>query len=199
LTQAGVRGLIILGSEQEATAFRVAGHILIGCLIGKTTVRTTIDPSEIGALYQNQFVGRVWVDPLIYPDDLNVDDQQWSEVACREVAFNLAGLVVESIRMGRVFDEVWDGIQEGYVNNIGLAPDWIDAWLTCYADGDYDELHTRLWVHGIYKDAEALLKDYWPLVELLAKALLRQGTLTGDEIVAVLSGVSDRTQSMLSV
>ena len=129
--------MFFLGSEQQAIAFRAAGHIFIGYLVGKKTIKVTIDPGQIGTMYQNQFVGRVWVDPWVYPDDFDVDGQLWNDIACREVALNLAGLVVEDIRIGRTFDEVWDGIQEGYINHIGLASDWIDAWLTCYADPEY--------------------------------------------------------------
>jgi hypothetical protein len=181
-----------MGSEQEAIALRAAGHIFIGWLVGKTTVKATIDPCQVGTVYQNQFVGRVWVDPWIYPDDLDVGHHLWNDIACGEVAFNLAGLVIESIRIGRVFDDVWEGIREGYIDHIGLASDWIDAWLTCYADWEYDELHTRFWVHGIYKHAEELLRQYWSLVHELAEALLERGTLTSADINPFFRGITER-------
>jgi hypothetical protein len=178
--------VILLCSEQQAVAFRAAGHIFISHLVGKKTIKATIDPGKIGVIYQNQFVGRVWVEPWIYPDDLDIDDQRWNDVACQEVALHLAGLVVEDIRMGRTFDDIWDGIQEGYINQIGLASDWIDAWLTSYADPEYSELHTRFWVHGIYKHTRELLWQYWPLIGKLADALLERGTLAGYDIDSLL-------------
>jgi ATP-dependent Zn protease len=156
------------GREIIGTAYHEAGHAVMGCLVGRIPEFATVVPDGTGAVGRTQ-----------YPDDVPACARRYFDQSDEKKRYTEA----------RVLSEIAATIAQD-LKQPGRAHDMADAEdarqarelvieLVSWED-DRDSYLPRA-----QEKATALLKEHWPWVEAVAKALLARKTLTGVDIVAL--------------
>lgn len=166
-------------SEQDKRmmAYHEAGHVICAELVGATVEKVTIVPGE--PTEQIQYGGRT---QLTYKDGF-----PWGDLL-DEAVLAYAGLAAENRLKGIGPNDAGDAPSGGGALDILKANDAITDYLSD-ADGDYDEDECDRLDDHTYQRAAWHVEKRWRAVEAIAEALLRQGTLTGEEVSHILATV----------
>lgn len=146
--------------NKRITAYHEAGHAIMCSVEGVAVTKITIEIRHFAAPPWFWF-GCCTSDPT---PDFDPDT-----VIKKRVRISMAGEIAERILQGGPLEMMFDycedleGIERGSV-----LPEWSNAW------------KTQQWAK-VRDD----LREHWPLVVLLAEALLERETLTGDEVARI--------------
>lgn len=161
-------------SERATTAYHEAGHAVAAMLLGIKTVHVTIRPDHAAGSLGHHRSGR-----MVWKRRLADGGEQSAQIRARgenHTIYCLAGSVAENIFRKKA------GMRK---NHAGARADWNEV--ADIAVGLFGDLATaNAFVRFAQLRAEGLMFQWWSNVEAVAKALLEQETLTGDQVRSVI-------------
>jgi hypothetical protein len=161
-------------SAREATAYHEAGHAIAWWRYGIPIRDVTIVPGD-------GFAGQVRHGDLWGEVKLDVDDPHEHETnISKEVVVCLAGSAAQR-RFSRRSWRTYHG-QSDHVRAVDLASRL----------NEDDDRAKDLYLRWTERRADFLVKRYWPFITALAERLLVVRTLTGDDVLKVISEVALR-------
>ncbi len=167
--QAGDGPATVDPAEVE-TAHHEAAHAVAGFALGLEQIRAvTIVPGD-------DYLGLcsyALLPATFQPDISTFDDDSTSALLRRHVVATLAGGLAEQRVRG-------DYNEEGCAGDLQSAVD-----LASYAVGDQAAL--QAYVDARWREAEALVRDHWPAIAMLARELLARKSLDGAAVWQLLA------------
>ena len=155
-----------LEEHEEGTAYHEAGHAVIGFLIGRPPLSTTIIPDGSGAVGKTEFENGC---PESFKSAFNQSRKKQRRVEVMVVT-QVAGCLAQSIKFPERPRDPGDDMDEHLARDLVMERSWQDI---------------DIYLANARAQASALLNEHWPWVEAVAKALIERKTLTGDEVLAL--------------
>jgi ATP-dependent Zn protease len=153
------------GEERTATAYHEAGHVVMGCVLGRIPQFVTIIPDGARAVGKAQYDGDIPPYARRYLDE-SQPKKRYTEM---RVLTELAGSVALDFKEpGRTHDP-------SDTHDAHIAKQLVEE-LVSWGD------HTLYLAEARQKTA-TLLQQHWRKVEAVAQALLQRDTLSRDDIL----------------